>query len=231
MRDEQRRASVSKSVATSKTSAAESETEVYVNTGLPLDYKPSEEELKRYLQKWAGLQNYVEHERSLEMIFREDVEFRKNTDLKHVIIKCSVLNDFYATNIYQIEPIARKICLIPDIDARLAAGDVELVEEIATVEGVKNRNYSFATKYCSHHNPEAFPIYDRYVADVLWFLKKQYADIFDFDSKNDLKNSYLTFKRAIESVRTHFGLENYTFKQIDQYLWQLGKDYYNPYVK
>ncbi|UTW70364.1 hypothetical protein KHA80_07545 [Anaerobacillus sp. HL2] len=34
--------------------------------------------------------------------------------------------------------------------------------------GEKKKNfYSFATKYCSHHNPLDYPIYDSYVDEVL----------------------------------------------------------------
>lgn len=201
-----------------------------VKSGLPSDYRPAESELKKYLEKWDSLNIYVEHEKALEMIFRQDPVFMLNTDIRHVIIKCSVLNDFYATNIYQIEPIASAIVSIEGFDDMVREGNPDLVERIASIEGVKNRNYSFATKYCSHHNPEAYPIYDRYVADVLMFLRKKYPDIMPFRKRDELKD-YTTFVSAIEAVRQHFGLENYSYKDIDRYLWQLGKDYYNPYVK
>ncbi len=201
-----------------------------VKTGLPTDYKPSVEELQGYLAKWDTLNVYVEHEAALQMLFRDDPEFRRNTSLRHIIVKCAVLNDFYATNIYQIEPVARNIASISNFDERLARGDLSLVGEIAKADGVKNFNYSFATKYCSHHRPELFPIYDRYVADVLMFLHRKYPDILKFKSRESLKD-YATFVGAIETVRQNFGLQSYTYKDIDRYLWQLGKDFYNPYVK
>lgn len=201
-----------------------------VKTGLPENYIPSAEELQGYLAKWDTLNIYVEHEAALEMLFRIDPEFSRNTSLRHIIVKCSVLNDFYATNIYQIEPVARNIASIRDFDKRIVRGDLSLVGEIAKADGVKNINYSFATKYCSHHRPELYPIYDRYVADVLMFLRRKYPDMFKFKSRNSLKD-YETFVSAIETVRKNFGLEDYTYKDIDRYLWQLGKDFYNRYVK
>lgn len=201
-----------------------------VSSGLPTNYEPSVKELQGYLAKWATLNDYVEHEAALNMLFRDDTEFRSNTSIRHVIVKCAVLNDFYATNIYQIEPVARNIVSISDFDERLARGDRSLINEIARAKDVKNFNYSFATKYCSHHKPELFPIYDRYVCDVLMFLRRKYPGVFNFKSRESLKD-YDTFVEAIEAVRDRFGLQDYTFKDIDRYLWQLGKDFYNPYVK
>ena len=201
-----------------------------VKSGLPDSYEPSVRELRGYLAKWDTLNVYVEHEAALEMLFRGDPEFSRNTSLRHIIVKCAVLNDFYATNIYQIEPVARNIASIRDFDRRLERGDFSLVGEIAKADKVKNFNYSFATKYCSHHKPELFPIYDRYVADVLMFLRRKYPEIFKFRSRENLKD-YDTFVEAIETVRQNFGLEDYSYKDIDRYLWQLGKDFYNPYVK
>lgn len=200
------------------------------NEGLPESYVPSKLELLAYLDKWDTLNVYVEHEKALQTLFRPHGVMSTSTDLSKVIIKCSVLNDFYATNIYQVEPIARHIVGIADIDAKLEHGELELVGRIARTEGVKNFNYSFATKYCSHHNPDAFPIFDRYVADVLWFLKKKYPALLSFKKRDDLKD-YCTFVDAIRTVRDNFGLSEYSFKDIDRYLWQLGKDYYNPYIK
>lgn len=194
--------------------------------GLPDNYIPSETELLRYKEQWNRLDDYVAHEIALSHIFRADEKFRLNTDLKYVIIKCSALNDFYSTNIYRIAPVARKITQIPDFDGRLAKGDVDLVEEIASVDG--RRNYSFASKYCSHHQPELYPIYDRYVADVLVCLKKRFPDKLRFKDRNALKD-YATFRNVIDMFMETFGLTEYTYKDVDQYLWQLGKDYYNHY--
>lgn len=194
--------------------------------GLPVDYKPSEAELAKYLAKWDSLGDYVEHESALAMIFRDDAVFAANTDLRCVIVKCSALNDFYATKIYRIAPVARKIVGIEDFDARLAKGDDGLVEEIANVDG--RRNYSFATKYCSHHKPELYPIYDRYVCDVLVELSRRNPGVFHLRGKASLKD-YPTFRQAIDDFKTVYGLQKYTYKDIDRYLWQLGKDFYNHY--
>ena len=194
--------------------------------GLPADYVPSESELRKYLESWDNLGDYEAHEEALSMIFREDPNFRQNTDLRCIIIKCSALNDFYATKIFRIAPVAKKISEIPDFDERLAMGDDTLVDEIARVDD--RRNYSFATKYCSHHQPLLYPIFDRYVCDVLAELCRRNPDGFRFRYKKALTD-YPTFRGAIDDFRRAYGLNAYSYKDIDRYLWQLGKEFYNPY--
>ena len=104
-------------------------------------------------------------------------------------------------------------------------GDVTLVKEIqnVTINGVTRKFYSFSTKYCSHHNSNEYPIYDSYVEKVLKYFRK--TDKF-FNLKNaDLKD-YQEFKNIIIAFREYYGLEEFNLKEIDQYLWQLGKEYF-----
>ncbi len=89
--------------------------------------------------------------------------------------------------------------------------------------GIKARIYSFATKYCSHHKPYFYPIYDSYVHRFLVGLKQQYH--FDTFNDSDLKN-YERFKKVILNFQNFFNLGDYTVKQIDKYLWQAGKEYF-----
>lgn len=205
----------------------------------PNPYVPSVDEMKKYHNNWNSDNNaeYIEHEKALNWLFIDNPETKGNTDMKAVIIKCSVLNDFYATNIFKVYPVAKKILSIKNIDDRLKKGDHSLVNEIAEVVDEKTDetkeskvrfNYSFATKYCSHHQPALFPIYDRYVADVLCALKKQYPDVLSFKKREELKQ-YEMFVKAIDDVKANFGLEDYNYKDMDRYLWLLGKEYFNPY--
>lgn len=147
-----------------------------------------------------------------------------NDNIEDILLKCSTLNDFYSTNIYSIYPVAKHI-LDLHIDSRISDGDEKLVDDIKNITiGDKTKSfYSFATKYCSHHNPTDYPIYDSYVDKVLRYFKG--IDGFsDFDD-SDLK-CYSCFKRILLDFRRFYNLEVYNLKQIDQYLWQLGKDYF-----
>ena len=47
-------------------------------------------------------------------------------------------------------------------------------------------------------------------------------------SREDLKD-YETYMSVIKAFQERFGLMGYNIKQLDQYLWQLGKWYFNQY--
>ncbi|MDR3349867.1 MAG: hypothetical protein LBO03_09795 [Acidaminococcales bacterium] len=179
---------------------------------------PSIEVVMRFLAQWYALPNYTAQERALSQLFHET--YPLNTDLRHVLVKCSVLNDFYGTKIFGVFPIARHIVDL-QIDDRLYAGDQTLVDDIARVE--VRRNYSFATKYCSHHQPQQFPIYDSYVAKMLDYFRRR--DGFMAFARDNLQD-YPIFCEAIYAFRTHYGLGEFSIKEIDRYLWQLGKEHF-----
>jgi len=193
--------------------------------------QPTPREVRRYLDKWDTLTSYKAQEDALYLLFRE--AFPDNADLRHVLLKCSALNDFYGTNIYGVFPVAKHIVAL-DIDERLRQGDPQLPNDIASGHGVrhsagKERHFfSFATKYCSHHNPEAYPIYDSYVEQLLLFFRKK--DGFAAFRNADLRDFPL-FKQAILQFRAFYMLEEFSLKQIDQYLWQLGKEKFPKYQK
>ena len=184
--------------------------------------EPSIEQVEFYLAKWDTLENYRLQENALNKLFFELCP--NNTDIIDVLLKASALNDFYSTNIFSIYPVAKHICTL-DIDARLKAGDVTLVGDIQYVNiGDTEKNfYSFATKYCSHHNPLDYPIYDSYVDEVLRYFRNR--DGFSDFPDGDLKE-YIKFKGILINFRAFYGLDKYNLKQIDQYVWLLGKDYF-----
>lgn len=183
--------------------------------------KPCKKEVKKYLSKWDLLENYVLQEESLNKLFYG--EFKSNNDIHNILIKASALNDFYSTNIFSIFPVAKHIYKL-NIDNRLGKNDTSLVNDIAQVKinGVKKNFYSFATKYCSHHKPEEYPIYDSYVEKMLMYFQK--TDKFAKFKKADLKN-YAKFKSILIEFKKFYDINEYTLKEIDKYIWQLGKEY------
>lgn len=182
---------------------------------------PTVEEVKYWLNAWINLKDYESQERAVNRVFRD---YYSNNNLENILIKCSVLNDFYSTNIFKIYPVAKHILSL-NIDERLKAGDPALVDDIAKNDiGGKIKNfYSFASKYCSHHNQLEFPIYDSYVHKVLKYYQK--VDRFSDFNENDLKN-YPKFKKILIEFRVFYGLEQFNLKELDKYLWQFGKKYF-----
>lgn len=190
-----------------------------MNVNIP---KPCDREVKKYLDLWNSLDNYVLQERSINKLFIET--FPNNTKIEDILIKASTLNDFYSTNIFSIFPVAKHILSL-DIDERLEKGDATLVSEIANIEinGKQKMFYSFATKYCSHHNQEDFPIYDTYIDRVLMYFKR--VDKFEKFKKSDLEN-YSIYKNILLKFAEFYSITSYDLKDLARYLWQLGKEYF-----
>ena len=148
----------------------------------------------------------------------------ENTDMSDILLKVAALNDFYSTNIFSVYPVAKHILSL-NIDDRLKTGDVALVSDIqkVTINGVEKNFYSFATKYCSHHRPLDFPIYDSYVEKVLCYFRDR--DKFASFKTPELKD-YAKFKGTLIDFGSFYGLDRYNLKEIDKYMWLLGKEYF-----
>ncbi len=185
--------------------------------------RPSKKNIQEYLIKWDNLEDhYIWQESSLDKLFHKT--YKDNTDLNEILIKCSCLNDFYSTNIFLIYPVAKNIYDLK-IDDRLNKGDPSLINDIAhvTINGVEKRFYSFASKYCSHHNSINFPIYDYFVDKMLWYFQKK--DKFSNFSKEDLKD-YVKFKNILMDFKKFYDIDEYNLRDIDKYLWIAGKKYF-----
>ena len=184
---------------------------------------PNEKIMEEYLDKWDNLEeHYVWQESSLYKLFHE--VYKYNTDLNEILIKCSCLNDFYSTNIFSIYPVAKKIFELK-IDKRLNEGDPTLVNDIAhiTINDKDKFFYSFATKYCSHHNNIEFPIYDFFVDRMLMYFKTK--DKFASFKQADLKD-YAKFKKILIDFKKYYNIDEYNLRDIDKYLWIAGKEYF-----
>ncbi|VEI33247.1 Uncharacterised protein [Haemophilus parainfluenzae] len=185
--------------------------------------KPCFSEVNKYLNKWKNLEGYTSQEEALNKLFLELLP--GNSEIADILLKASCLNDFYSTNIFAIHSVVEHILSVKDLDKRLKSGDINLVSELGNVKIGDNKRYfySFATKYCSHHNPIAFPIYDSYVERVLLYFNK--VDKFSSFRKEDLKN-YRKFKGILLDFQRYYKLERFNLKKIDRYLWLLGKEFF-----
>ena len=185
--------------------------------------RPNKDTIKEYLIKWDNLEDhYIWQESSLDKLFHKDYKY--NTDLNEILIKCSCLNDFYSTNIFLIYPVAKNIFDL-NIDKRLEKGDPSLVNDIARVNisGKEKTFYSFASKYCSHHNNIEFPIYDYFVDKMLVYFQKK--DKFSNFKKDDLKD-YVKFKNILVDFKKYYDIDEFNLRDIDKYLWIAGKEYF-----
>lgn len=164
-------------------------------------------------------------ERALGELFKQ---YPENTDAAHVFLKVTVLNALYGT---QIPIYSDRIPVILEVanhivslgfDPDLDRGSEELVGKITrvVVSGKADRyNYSFATKYCSWHKPDFYPIFDSRVVEYLWHLRR-HGCLSRF--RRDVLWDYPTFKKVVSEFRGKFGLDDFTFKQVDKFLYLQG---------
>jgi hypothetical protein len=178
---------------------------------------PTAERVKAANLKFDHENELTEH--TLEELFRQ---YPDNSDVRHVLLKVVAVNSLYHTCIFALDTVARHIHLNhKQIDAALAAGSPEVIDIIARVK-VNNKIYnffSFATKFCSWHNPTAYPIYDAHVDHYLWALQKQghFASFLHPDLWN-----YPKFVQIMTAFRDVHKLSAFTFKEIDKFLFLEG---------
>jgi hypothetical protein len=160
-------------------------------------------------------------EQTLSELFQQ---YPHNEDLRHVLLKVVAVNSLYHTCIYALDTVARHIhSHASEIDAALEAGSHEIVDKIAKVkvQGKVHNFFSFATKYCSWHQPEKYPIYDSRIDTYLWNLQQQnaFATAFHHPHLWD----YPKFHGIVVTFRDSHGLSEFTFKEIDKFLYLQGE--------
>lgn len=183
---------------------------------------PDEKTIREYLDKWETLERDKLVESAISRLFLELCP--NNTDIESVLLKVSTLNDFYSTNIYDTYSVGKHILRL-NIDARLANDDLHLVNEIAkvSINGKVRNFYSFASKYCRHHCPNTYPIYDSFVDKMLKHYRK--TDKFE-EFRNEEMKSYPRFIEIIKSLRDFYGVTEFSLRELDIFLWLAGKDYF-----
>lgn len=151
-------------------------------------------------------------------------QFPENKEIPHVLLKVLVLNKLYNTRVNDVDvPILARHIAQLRLDDAIGQGDPTVVGRIYTCEGLR-KYYSFATKFCSWHNPEAYPIYDSYAEECLWAYRKQPANQEGFATFRRQDCWYYDkYKEVVNAFRTHYRLDHFTFKEIDKFLWQTGE--------
>lgn len=180
--------------------------------------KPTLDYVRQRLQAFNADPRYRAAEDAVSHVFSQ---WPRNEHIDQVLAKVAVLNSLYSTNIYGIYDVARHIVAL-SIDDRLLRGDQTLVPEIAHVEigGKRRNNISFASKYCSWHQPTQYQIYDSLVQDVLCQYRKMFG--FAVFTRAELSD-YGRFVQVVEAMVRHFELHDFNRKELDKYLWLEGR--------
>jgi hypothetical protein len=181
---------------------------------------PTPEDVQAQITEF-DLENAV-LERALRELFDR---YPTNADEHTVLLKVVCLNRLYNTKLFAVHDMARHINKRHDIiDRGIRDGSAEIVALIAvlkTTDDKERNNYSFATKFCSWHRPELFPIYDSRVDEYLWAMKKQHKFCAEFRHRYDLYE-YKSFRKIVEAFREFFGIKR-GVKDLDKFLYKAGE--------
>ena len=66
-------------------------------------------------------------------------------------------------------------------------------------------------------------LYDSYVDEVLRYFRAKHC--FECFANDGLKE-YGQFKDILIAFQSYYGLNQFSLKEVDKYIWQLGKDYF-----
>jgi hypothetical protein len=187
--------------------------------------KPTLEFVKYYLNKFDADEKNISVENALRTLINR---FPENKSIDEIRLKVCSIDSLYSTNIYDTLKIAKHIQSL-NVDDALINGDINIVSKIATGHGIASLKsevgkeinfYSFATKYCSWHNSDAFPIFDSYVEKILI----AYRELGFCNFKNVELKQYHRFKETIMGFREYYDLSELSLKEIDKFLWLYAKD-------
>jgi hypothetical protein len=190
-----------------------------------MDYKkkPTVEYVKKFVNEFA-IKNYYDNENYLAAIDLTKAFFSCD-NYRNIYIKVNFINGAFKTAIADTFGVSKLIYgRIKKMDQRLKAGDIKLIDEISFYKSEKGnvvrKNYSFATKFCHCHQPNLYPINDRYVRNSLYEFNKHH-NFSNFKKKALL--DYEVFKNVIKDFKASFGLDSLDFTTIDRFLWALGR--------
>lgn len=191
------------------------------------------ETIEKYIDEFD--QDSKISEEALKEIFEK---YKNTSEESEILIKVILLNKIYSAGLNDNLPLdetstakrnvdvytmAKKIKGISDDLGKCFTDDTDpsvAVQKILDEFEEYNRPYSFATKYCNWHNPEKYPIVDRYSKGVLYYyFDKKYPQA-DF---NDYGNFCKIFNEFKAQCKETFGIDS--TKELDKFLWKFGKEY------
>ena len=161
---------------------------------------PTNKLIDLYTDKFRKDERYQSADSAINQLF---LRFKENKTIEEILLKTSVINSLYSTNILGTFTMAKHIMKL-DIDSELKQNNPDLVSKIATGHAIRSKKngkelnfYSFATKYCNWHN-DSYPIFDSFVAKILIAYQEQ--NKFSEFSVEDLRN-FKRFKEIISDFK------------------------------
>lgn len=151
-------------------------------------------------------------------------KYPKNATVNHVLSKAAIINNLYNTHISGNDLIKIASFIVEQhqiIDFLIEQGNIEAVYEIGRTNKDLKNQFVFASKYCHFHNPEAFPIFDKYSRAALVCLNNS-----EHFFKKITENSLLEYKQFYKAINSFISkiATGYSYKQADEFLWLYGME-------
>ena len=147
--------------------------------------------------------------------------YSENTKLEHVLIKVIAINTLYHARVWDVDlhQLALHISKIEELDVKLKQGRLDTVDAIWKSQGTRRHYFSFATKFCSWHNQEGYAIYDLNMWEALRAYRSKELG---FQFKVSGCTDYACFHTIVKRFQAAYGLESYSLKDVDKFLWRVG---------
>lgn len=169
------------------------------------EFRPSVFEALYYLKEWRMNAKQVVNKQQLDELFLvQPFELSEQS----LSAKIHLLNSIYKTRIQQ-ELIVPGLMQLTDLSDRMSLGDLSIIDDISKID--VPGSYQFASKFCHHHNPIAYPFYTQEIIQELQRL--DHRDKF-FNIAFDKRN-YMDFYNMIQAFRSYYGLETCSWFYID----------------
>jgi len=170
------------------------------------------------------LGKYIQLIKDQEGYFMADLRrfefFKKyplNNNIEHIRWKIGSANHPDIRKLHSVDVMAKHILNL-EIDARIVADDLTLVQDIANIEsdGHQLNFQNFASIYCNSHKPDIYPIYTEEHFDFI----KRYIDVYILDIDPNQLNQYTIFKQALDDIIKRYDIENkFNYYEVRKLGW------------
>ena len=205
--------------------AAPAQTEPAARTEEEAGLRFTSDMLEEMHRKVLADPGYGSDYRLIESVIRR---FPENTDAELVAMKIALIDMTNSTNLSRhrqkinVRELADLIVAIPDFDIRLSQGDLSLVPIIARCNGQINL-FSFASKYCTYHNVDAYARDDYAIFDsvVKENLPRYVPGLHEATlEKWRLTYDYKAYRRCIDDLLDANDIHiPFKRRKLDHFLW------------
>jgi hypothetical protein len=163
-------------------------------------------------------------------------DYPEHDIFENVLIKILLINSFYnaglnttvSTSTISLVDMANHIVHLERAEEEsltnlINDGNYRAVNLIGGLQKYNNA-YCFASKYCSFHNMEKYPIMDSNARGFVYYFLKELngRDLFNQYTQKDLYE-YEKYADVVTFIKEDVLRDKVSYKQLDVFMWAFGK--------